>query len=868
MTLVGWLKNKTHLLTAAVGASSNYEMIVKTYFGAGTDGTETINGEVIGKVYLNSLCNSDFSDVRFGSSDGVSLYSQKRVSYVASSYAIFIFKVAESLSANESIIVYYGNPAAFDVSSDFAAEVVLSGLVGAWNFDVSDIEVSPIVICDDNQAAFWTSTHGSLVLSNDTANKNTGTDCLKIVMTSTPQIAGFYHVFAANQDYSAKDHITLRMYGANSGNIWLFGVTNDTGANVSYGGVGLLYTLITDNWIGWRTFAVQIKNMLSFNSPDLTTMRKFIWYVNSASPVNCTWYLDRVVVDVDNFCADSSGSGNHGTLYGANNGAITGATRVAGGLSFDGTDDYVAIPDNIRPDTLVISCHITPSDITLETQTIFGWGNSGPTAFAFLDEYAATLRFVWQFGGTTGLYQSGNVLANNVACHIVLVQAGANAVPTLYINGSQVSFTGSVTDSVTLSSLPCSIGRVGAANRYYYKGVVNTLRVYNNVADIISIINNVRVDSGLVGEWLFEEISGATAYDTHLKTSSGKYGDAFNAEMGYVAIPYSATYKFGTGDFSVAIWLKPTLQAAGDHIILRCDTEGQAGTRKLWGLNSSVPNHILFEFYAADVTPATQSITSTMNHMSDGYYHHIVAGRSGTKLFLYIDGVLDQWVDETVSRNFDSVLQSITVGRSVSSNTFFYSGGADEIKLFNVALSQAQITALYYTSPKAYAASPLTYEDLGLLPGSIFMRKWVVAAQPAHSTWGTETSSWGLSRLSSMVVLPIVNNIMPRGGCNVDIFTQDGAMPILNITSQTEDMLSLQGSICIPNQNDDLYLITNYLLPLIAMKGKAVTLYSPNALFDGEWLLRDYSFPKVAEGAFARYRFTLNLSKGYSINEL
>lgn len=1059
--IVGWLKNKPHLLIAAVGAGTNYEMIVKCYFGSGTDGTEVINGETIGKVYLNSLCNPDFSDVRFVSPDGNTVYSQKRISYISSSYALFIFKVTESLSVNESISVWYCNPSAVDVSSDLATDGVLSGLVGAWNFDVSDIEVSPVVIADDNQAAFWTNDAAKMVVTNETTIKLHGVDSAKIVCLNETDLGGIIHTYGGAQDWSAKNKLSFDFYGANSGHeFWIL---------VYVGSVSHIFGVsFIDNFIGWKHISFPLSSFSVLAGAPAWSGVTSILFVAGQASTSGTVYLDRVIVDVDNFCADSSGNGNHGTLYGANNGTITGATRVAGkygnGLSFDRTsDNYGIIPAS--------------SSLTMTTDfTVCFWAKIPSTPAVYgrvLDNgYAANknwaivqnsgftdLLFDLFFTDSSAIERSTVALGLNTWAFVVLGVSGTNMVisvnnasPALY------SLGGKTVDYAQLA--------IGIATSYIHGSgadatiILDDLRYFNRAlssGEVTSLFNNVRVDSGLVGEWLFEETSGATAFDTHLKTVSGKYGDALNGDglSVYAAIPSVASLNLAN-KLTLTAWIKP-------------NSSGQAGAGRIFGKNDPADYGLLFNgnsiWFMGNSTTLGYSAANSVP-LNQWSFVAVTFDKDlpSNQISLYVNGVLSGVATKTTAL---SATQSIVYIGDRSDHIVHFNGLIDEAKILNVALTSAQITALYNASPKSkyvlnlaltegsgtyvvdasgngnngvfvgtptwitggvrfsesgqyisianspslnvcpnftlaakvkmlsyvgtvnaiiskltYAAgaggyelgvwgdgrvyltwvdsvtygntffggaislgvethiavtvigvaaqfyingsasgalqtltsapsnnpcpltigcrygggwisnaevknpciynralssteitalynnSPYSYEDVLLLPGSVYIRKWGSAVQPAHSTWSPEVSWWGLSRLSSLVVLPIVNNIMPRGGCNVDVFTQDGSIPILNVTSQTEDMLSLQGSICIPNQNDDMYLITNYLLPLIAMKGKAVTLYSPNALFDGEWLFRDYSFPKVAEGAFARYRFTLNFSKGDSINEL
>jgi len=104
----GWSYRKSHVINAASGAGTNYQVCIKVYSGSGTDGTETVNGVTCGKVYLTSHGSNWPNDIGFTGSDGTTLLDHwKQTSDAAS--AVFWVKVQEDLSSvNRTIYIYYG----------------------------------------------------------------------------------------------------------------------------------------------------------------------------------------------------------------------------------------------------------------------------------------------------------------------------------------------------------------------------------------------------------------------------------------------------------------------------------------------------------------------------------------------------------------------------------------------------------------------------------------------------------------------------------------------------------------------------------------------------------------------------------------
>jgi hypothetical protein len=99
--LLPWKYRKRHVINAASGAGTNYQVKVKVHYGSGTDSGED--------VYVNSHCRSDFGDVRFTDDDGVTQLDYWMEEKVDGDYAVFWVEVADDLSSqNRTIYIYYG----------------------------------------------------------------------------------------------------------------------------------------------------------------------------------------------------------------------------------------------------------------------------------------------------------------------------------------------------------------------------------------------------------------------------------------------------------------------------------------------------------------------------------------------------------------------------------------------------------------------------------------------------------------------------------------------------------------------------------------------------------------------------------------
>jgi len=106
--MTGWGYRKSHVITASVGAGTNYQTCIKVYKTTGVDGTETANGILMGKVYVGSNCRDDFGDIRFTDDDGNTLLDCWMETLSSGVYAVFWVEVKDTLESNATIYVYYG----------------------------------------------------------------------------------------------------------------------------------------------------------------------------------------------------------------------------------------------------------------------------------------------------------------------------------------------------------------------------------------------------------------------------------------------------------------------------------------------------------------------------------------------------------------------------------------------------------------------------------------------------------------------------------------------------------------------------------------------------------------------------------------
>jgi len=194
--------------------------------------------------------------------------------------------------------------------------------------------------------------------------------------------------------------------------------------------------------------------------------------------------------------SDNGGyTSNHGTLTGnptwKTSGAFSGSKNA---LDFDGTDDYVSIPDHYSLDV---------TKMTLEMW--FNWTGSGiqfliGKAVGQMELHTSTtsgMRFI----PTTAVYldTEPNIFTTNRWYHIAFIYDPSISLAKFYLDGIEKPLTlsnGDLTTPIANSESPVSLARRGD-NSYKYSGKMDEVRIWN----VVRTENEIR-------ENMFRTLSG------------------------------------------------------------------------------------------------------------------------------------------------------------------------------------------------------------------------------------------------------------------------------------------------------------------------------------------------------------------------
>jgi len=174
----------------------------------------------------------------------------------------------------------------------------------------------------------------------------------------------------------------------------------------------------------------------------------------------------------------------------------------------------------------------------------------------------------------------------------------------------------------------------------------------------------------------------ATAIDSNTKlllqgnttTAGGNVKAIFlDGSSDYLTVADHADLDFGTGDYTVEGWFKFRSNGVGHGLISRNDGSGAGGYMLEW--SSSSGGQLIWSGNTATLKAATLAITNYK-------WYHFAAVRSGTNVYLFINGVL-QGSAGTSSTNISGT-DALYIGR-FSSGIRDFDGWMKNVRLSNTA---------------------------------------------------------------------------------------------------------------------------------------------------------------------------------------
>lgn len=446
---------------------------------------------------------------------------------------------------------------------------------------------------------------------------------------------------------------------------------------------------------------------------------------------------------------DTSTNGNNGTLgTSASIGSDDptwglGPDHMAGSaLEFDGVNDFVEIDGDehvMTGEQFTVSAWFKSGDTGTSRRTIYNEGSEVGFTFtnmfiALNDGAAGRIRAFLRDEDTSSadIMYSGGYNDNN--WHFVSFVKRSASSHELFVDGALVGTSSTTIDGPYDSITAQTIGRreQESAEGDYFVGSIDQVRVFDYARTPAQIAWEYSKGAP-IAHYKLDECQGTTAYNTAFRPSglAGNDGAITSSTTGNTSVGTC------TSGSSTEMWANGVngkwnasldFDGVNDRVVIPDIDYGQETTISFWfnSTNNSgtgyqymfsqggfqVANSINIYFNedsetintpgailvsvmdSNDNPPLLADDIQTQVGLSDSAWHHlaVVISASGTKA--YVDGV--QQVSYANGNNGVNPSGNIYIGSRYDLNSArFYDGKLDDIRIYNYAMTPAQITEMY-----------------------------------------------------------------------------------------------------------------------------------------------------------------------------
>ncbi|KKS14328.1 MAG: hypothetical protein UU72_C0049G0002 [candidate division WWE3 bacterium GW2011_GWB1_41_6] len=376
---------------------------------------------------------------------------------------------------------------------------------------------------------------------------------------------------------------------------------------------------------------------------------------------------------------------------------------------------------------------------TSEMRTLFAQQDGAGTGQSWLQIDDSPVQWRSYLGGSEK--SSGITASINTWQHVVLVYDDSANTLTWYVDGRE----GATHTSVGVESATGNfiLGAAKATTAGRYDGRLDEVNIFNTALtsdQVVLLFNQSKSVSmgststasdgttadnstareycipgdttscaGPVAEYKLDEntgTSGAVIYDTSGNNNTGtmtsfsaspspwkpgKHGSSlqFNGSQ-YVAIADSDSLDYGTGDFTITVWVKTTETCTDNKVYW-----GQRySPTTIWTGCDATGNVAGFD---ADSSVSSFSAIRGTTAINDGKWHQITAvktGHASAYVYLYVDGVLEASAGPrsySGDFNFGAGAGINSIGR-LNVNPYYYPvAQIDHVRVYNYARTAAQV---------------------------------------------------------------------------------------------------------------------------------------------------------------------------------
>jgi gliding motility-associated-like protein len=206
----------------------------------------------------------------------------------------------------------------------------------------------------------------------------------------------------------------------------------------------------------------------------------------------------------------------------------------------------------------------------------------------------------------------------------------------------------------------------------------------------------------LSGQYCTDVFSNVVNITLTTAPVSAGFGLDFDGSNDIITIPNSATYDYTTSSaFTIEAWVKINTSASSINTIVGKKTPGGGTSGYAFYINSwgSSDRKVVFEATGGTFISTTSIPNNTWTHVA-------VSVASGGAATIYINGVASGTGTITIPSNSNT----INVGAFGNNGYFYFNGGIDEVRIWDVAKTASEINTFKNSDVRGFANLQLYYK--------------------------------------------------------------------------------------------------------------------------------------------------------------
>ncbi len=211
-------------------------------------------------------------------------------------------------------------------------------------------------------------------------------------------------------------------------------------------------------------------------------------------------------------------------------------------------------------------------------------------------------------------------------------------------------------------------------------------------------------------------------------------------------------FSIGTSDCTIETWFKQTSSNGGYVITTRSSEGGPAGGWWAFSVGSGTAVGTVYWELAAS-TGTYNVLQSQPGLFGLNTWNHMAVVRSGSQLFLYVNGVLQGTMTEPVTRNFNTSI--LRLGGWVNFSAAWFTGVLDETRVWNVAKTQSEI--------QSYMNCEIPTTATGLMANYHFNQGIAAGSNGTVTTVTDATGNYNMTLVNAALTGTSSNWVSPGG---------------------------------------------------------------------------------------------------------